>query len=116
LARVSTKDVENAKARAAIALEMDANTKMANRRLIMLFGTTEDRAQMLKDVKADLIPPPTTAIDEDVLGRLSTMMCDAQPLCSCKRELCSCNQNFTCSTRNQEGRLLFYMRHVLGST
>jgi hypothetical protein len=38
-ARVSTKDDENAKSRAAIALEMAAHTKMANRRLIMLFGT-----------------------------------------------------------------------------
>ena len=49
-------------------MEMDAHTKMANRRLVMLFGTAEQRAQILKYLKPDLIIPPTKIIDDDVLG------------------------------------------------
>ena len=45
---------ENAAARAAIALEMAAHTKMSNRRLILQFGTAEEKAQVLKDVMMDL--------------------------------------------------------------
>ncbi len=45
---------ENAAARAAIAREMAAHTKMANMRLILVFGTLEEKALILKDVMADL--------------------------------------------------------------
>jgi len=55
---------ENAKARAAIVEEMVAHTKMANRRLIMLVGTPEDRAQMINEIKKDLTP--ATTVDNDV--------------------------------------------------
>jgi hypothetical protein len=45
---------ENAAARAAIAVEMTAHTKMSNKRLILQFGTAEEKAQVLKDVMIDL--------------------------------------------------------------
>ena len=56
----------NAKARAAIAEEMAAQTKMANRRIIMLFETPEDRAQMLIEIKKDLTPAATIDNDDEV--------------------------------------------------
>ncbi len=45
---------ENVAARNAIAREIAANTNMANMRLIMLFGTTDEKAQVIKDVTSDL--------------------------------------------------------------
>ena len=45
--------------RAAIAREMAAHTKMSNMRLILLFGAPEDKAQVIRDVMADL----TNALD-----------------------------------------------------
>jgi hypothetical protein len=45
---------ENATDRAAIAMKMKAHTKMANMRLVMQFGTAEEKAMVMKDVMMDL--------------------------------------------------------------
>ena len=45
---------ENVAARNAIAVEMAAHTKMSNRKLILQFGTAEERARVIKDVLNDL--------------------------------------------------------------
>ena len=45
---------ENVAAIAAIAVEMAAHTKMSNKRLILQFGTAEEKARVLKDITMDL--------------------------------------------------------------
>ncbi len=49
---------ENVTARAAIAWEMGAHIKMANKRLILLFGAPKDKAQVIRNVMADLTNAP----------------------------------------------------------
>lgn len=44
---------ENVAARNAIAIKMAAHTKMANKRLILLFGALDEKAQVIKDVTRD---------------------------------------------------------------
>ena len=58
---------ENAAARAAIAGEMAAHTKMSNRRLILQFGSAEEKARVLKDVMVGLIGDSNAeiVIDDD---------------------------------------------------
>ncbi len=45
---------ENAATRATIAVEMVAHTMMTNIRLILQFGSAEEKAQVLKDGMMDL--------------------------------------------------------------
>ncbi len=45
---------ENAAAMAAIAVEMKAQTKMANKRLVLQFGTAEEKAMVMMDAMMDL--------------------------------------------------------------
>jgi len=56
---------KNAIARAAIAKEMAAHTKMANMRLILQFGTPEDKEQVIKDVMADLTNAPDVEVEDE---------------------------------------------------
>jgi hypothetical protein len=56
---------ENAVAMVATAVEMKAHAKMANKRLVLQFGTAEENAMVMKDVMMDLTSVNNTEIESD---------------------------------------------------